>query len=80
MLLDADGGVGVEEGDDNASEGLERGPGVDGGGLVDDVAQVGEVGDVEDFGLLEVGDEEGVRGRGGGDEWREVGKVETQWR
>lgn len=63
-LLNADGGVGVKEGNDDAGEGLEGCPGVDWGGGIDEVFDGLEVISAEDFFVLEVGDYEGVRWRG----------------
>ena len=40
LLADGDGGVDVEEGDDDALERLERGPGVDGAVAVDGLANL----------------------------------------
>lgn len=59
-LLDTDGGVIVEEGDDYAAEGLEGCPGVNGCGGVDEFADCLEVVGPEDFFVLEVGDDECV--------------------
>ena len=59
-LSDADRGVFVEEGDNDAAEGLERGPGMDGGGGVDELFDGLEIVCAEDFGILQVRDEEGV--------------------
>jgi len=59
-LSDSDCGLLVVEGDYDAAEGLQRGPGVDGRGGVDEVFDDLEVVWAEDFGILEVGDEESV--------------------
>ena len=59
-LSDSDCGVFIVEGDYNAAEGLQRGPGMDGRGGVDEVFDDLEVVWAEDFGILEVGDEESV--------------------
>lgn len=59
-LSDGDGGLLVVEGDDDASERLERGEGVDGGRLGDEVADDVEVLGEEDGRVGEVGEEEGV--------------------
>lgn len=75
-LADGDGVVDAVEGDDDAAEGLERGEGVDGGVLVDGAGDVLEYGGGEDIEGLEVGDQEGVGGRRGVREGREVGEVE----
>lgn len=59
-LADGDGGLLVVEGDDDAAERLERGEGVDGGRLGDEVADDVEVLGEEDGRVGEVGEEEGV--------------------
>lgn len=59
-LSDGDGRLLVVEGDDDASERLERGEGVDGGRLGDEVADDVEVLGEEDGRVGEVGEEEGV--------------------
>jgi len=60
-LLDADGGVFIVEGDDDAREGLEWCPGVDGGGSVDEVFDCEEVFGTEDIFRGEIGDDECIR-------------------
>lgn len=59
-LLDADCGILVVEGDDNAREGFERRPGVDSGRAVDKVLDCDEVLGTEDIFGSEVGDNESV--------------------
>jgi len=59
-LSDSDGGVLVEEGDYNAAEGLERCPGMDRRRGINEVLDGLEIVCAEDFGILEIGDEEGV--------------------
>jgi len=59
-LSDGDGGLLVVEGDDDASERLERREGVDGGRLGNEVADDVEVLGEEDGRVGEVGEEEGV--------------------
>lgn len=59
-LSDSDCGVFIVEGDYNAAEGLQRGPGVYGRGGVDEVFDDLEVVWTEDFDILEVGDEERI--------------------
>jgi len=54
LVLDEDGGVGGVEGDDDAAEGAEGRPGVDGGLGVDEVADCEEAGWVENAWFLEV--------------------------
>jgi len=62
-LPDADRVVGGEEGADDASHRLEGGEGVDAGMFVDGAVDRFEIGCCEDFGRLEVGDEECVAWR-----------------
>lgn len=77
-LADGDGGVLVEEGDDDAPERLERGKGVDGRRLLDQVADRLQVLGQEDVGVVEVGEEERVgRWRGLHERWQ-VGQVQTE--
>lgn len=59
-LLDADRGILVVEGDDDAREGFERRPGVDSGRAVDKILDGDEVLGAEDIFGGEVGDNEGV--------------------
>ena len=54
-LADADGGGVVEEGDDDAAEGAQGGPGVDWRRGVDEVFDGLQVVGVEDLGGLQVG-------------------------
>lgn len=62
------GGVVIKEGDDDAAEGLERGPCVDGSGLGDEIADGLQIVGAEDVEILQVGEEQGVGRRGGLDE------------
>lgn len=62
-LADVDGGLLVEEGDDDATEGLERSKGVEGCGLRDQIANSLQVLGQEDVHVIEVGEDEGVGGR-----------------
>lgn len=55
-LADVDGGLLVEEGDDNATEGLQWSKGVHGGGLRDQVANGLEVLGQENILVVEVGE------------------------
>ena len=59
-LADSDSGVLVKERDYDAAEGLEGRPGVDRRRGVDEVFDSLQVVCAEDFGILEVGDEEGI--------------------
>lgn len=62
-LTDPDSGVLVKEGGYDAPEGFERCPRVDRRRGVDEVFYGLEIVGAEDFGILEIGDEEGVRRR-----------------
>jgi len=79
-LPDGDGGRNVEEGHDDAAEGFEGGPAVDRGMLIDKVLDLDEVCGVEYLGLEEVCYYEGIGGGGRLDEWRQVRKIQSQWR
>ena len=61
-LPDSNGGIFVEEGDDDAAEGAQGCEGMDRGGCVDEVFDRLEVVRSEDLGVLEVCDEEGIGG------------------
>lgn len=75
-LADADGRLVVEEGDDDAAEGAQGSPGVNGADIIDELADALQVFGAEDVEILEVGKEERV-GRGRGlCEGREGGEVE----
>lgn len=75
-LTDADGGLVVEEGDDDAAERAEGRPGVDGARLLDELADGLEVVGAEDVEVLEVGEDERVGGGCGLGERGEGGEVE----
>jgi len=62
-LLDADRGILVVEGDNDAREGLERRPGVDRGRAVDQILDGDEVLRAEDVFGRQVGDDQGIGGR-----------------
>jgi len=59
-LSDPDSGVLVKEGDYDATEGLQRRPGVDRRRGVDEVFDGLEIVCAENLGILEIGDEEGI--------------------
>lgn len=75
---DGDGGLVVPEGDEDAAERLERGPGVDGRRLGDEVADGLEVLGEEDVEVVEVGEEQRVGGPRGRRERGQVGEVEGE--
>lgn len=77
-LPNVDSGLLIVEGYNDAAEGLERRPGVDRRCLLDEFADSLEVVGPEDVDVIEVGDEQGVCGRRGLLEWRQVGQVEGQ--
>lgn len=77
-LADGNGGLVVPEGDEDAAERLERGPGVDGRRLLDEVADGLEVLGEEDVEVVEVGEEQRVGGSGGRRQRGQVGEVEGQ--
>lgn len=79
-LSHGDGRLLVKEGDDDAAERLERGEGMDGGGVGDEVADSVEVLGEEDGGIGQVGEEQGVGGRRGRRERWEGRKIETEIR
>lgn len=66
------------EADDDATEGFEWREGVDGGMLVDGCSDALETGALEDFGSVEVGDEEGIARRCRLGEGGESGQVDGQ--
>lgn len=75
---DGDGvGLGIE-GDEDATEGLERRPSMNRRGLEDQVLDGFEVIGAEDREVLQVGDEEGVGCRGGLLYWWQVGEVKGE--
>jgi hypothetical protein len=77
-LADVYCGLLIEEGDDDAAEGLKRGEGVDGRRVGDEVTDDIEVLGEEDGRVGEVGEEKGVgRRRRRGQRW-EVGEVESK--
>lgn len=75
-VADARGRLVVHEGDDDAAEGLEGRPDVDGRRGVDQVADDLQVVRAEDLGVFEVGDEQRVGGLRGRRDGREGGEVD----
>lgn len=69
--------VGVE-GDEDTAEGFERGPGVDGSGLADQLLDGLQVVGAKDGEVVEVGDQEGVGGWGWLLQRWDAGEIETE--
>lgn len=77
-LANGDGGLDAVEGDDDAAEGFERSKGMDRDGLRNEIADDIEVLGLEDFEVIQVGEEQGVGWRCGLLQWGKFREVEGQ--